>query len=190
MELIQGCQLQGFLFATTQARKNLLRVSLHLEKLPSTDRDVVLHQYDVLNRYYGGFSFKETNELMKEEGSKPQEFDVAQVINNNLLARACELRLGLGITYGWKHYALINKPTREYYRNELIMQLPIFKSKEEYISLLANPITNLLDQVEIGPAMIEVPSEMHEYGIALGIRENHQETVKTFRIIDDYFRKK
>ena len=190
MELIQGCQSEGFLYATTQARKNLLRVSLRLEKLPNTDRDVVLHQYDVLNRYYGGFAFRETNELMKEKGSKPEEFDVAQVINNNLLARACELRLGLGITYGWIHYALIDKPRREYYQNELIRQLPIFKSKEEYISLLANPISNLLDRVEIGPAMIEVPSEMHEYGIALGLKENHQQILKTFRTIDSYWNRK
>lgn len=187
MELIQGCELQGFLFATTQARKNLLRVSSHLEKLPSTDRAVVLHQYDVLNRYYGGFSFRETNELMKEEGSKPQEFDVTQVINNNLLARVCELPLGLGISYGWKYYTLTHEGSREHIIRELIRPVPTFKPKEEYLSVLEIPIANLLAKVQIGPAMIEVPSEMVDYGIGLGLKADHQTIKATLETIDNYF---
>ncbi len=187
MELIQGCELQGFLYAAMQARENLLRVSCDLQKLPDPDRAIVLHQYDLLNRYYGGSSFVEINTIMKDDGKQPTEFDVAQVNNNNLLARACELRLGLGISYGWKYYSLTYEGSRERYARELMRPLPTFKPIEESLSILQTPITNFLARVQIGPAMIEVPSEMLDYGIGLGLKADHQTIKATLETIGMYF---
>ncbi len=185
MRIIQGCELRGFLHASKQAKQSLLYISKRLDKAPTTERAWALHQYDCLGRYYGNVGdrvLSKVNDDMKLGGHVASEYDKALVERNNLLVKACENRLGLGITYGWFFRDIISE-RRKWMEEDLLCSLPLFKSREFYIQGTTSSLSEMLATVALGPAMIEVAEEMLDYGIGLGLKQDHNLIVYAYEQI-------
>ncbi len=177
MKIIQGCELETFLHASNQATCTLKHIMNGIR--PSTDNTYLLLQYYAIEALYGGSeTLQQANQQLKARGNlTPEPFDLQMIKENGLIARACENKLGLGISYGRTYHTL-----KQLGSNYLaIDRIPNLQSCKWYEQFAGIEIEEVLSRAAIGPAIIEVPPELLNIGIALGLDHRHPESVlRTF----------
>ncbi len=185
MKFLQGGELEVFLLASKQAYETLEVISK--SEQPSTSDLLLLAQYDALERLYGGEAFRKLIDRARTEGLTTEEHVLRMVREHQLLARASEIKLGLGISYGRCH-GLLEKHADLFLPRDYI---PGLKAREEYPRVEEFDLNGLLALVNVAPVMIEVPSELVEYGIALGLdREHPHQMTQAFGRVREYFRER
>ncbi len=187
MRIIQGCELEGFLHQAEQAKQSLERIARYEGPIMNKELRYALIQYELLAlRYENGILDTETDRKMVAEGRTIGEFDAHLIQQYNLLARATELKLGLGIAYGLNYDEIkTNK-----YPHQFLYIPPTLKDQESYQPLLQSDLAGLLTTVKAGPAMIHVPGQLVGYGIALGLNENRKWISEGLRAVEEHFQVK
>lgn len=186
MRLISPGEVDSFLHAANQAFQSLRFTLIFGKELSINDR-WMLQQYDILNECYANPEWSRINDQMKAKSIEPGDNKRMMVEKHNLHAYACEMKLGLGFSYG-RHYKLNQGMERKYLH---LFDEPTLKPKEEYQKIEEDGLAQLLAQVIIGPAIIEVPPQMLDYGVSLGLDRQHPlKILDTLRTVREYFRTK